>query len=79
MIIVIGPMDGPKAIADLHAAAGDLDAQSAAEASVWMATEVYLLPHWRRCPKAVADVTMAEELRLPITDFVPAALVAVAS
>ncbi|MFB7188445.1 hypothetical protein ACFCZT_24750 [Streptomyces sp. NPDC056230] len=79
MIIVVGPMDSPHAIAALHAAADEADALPADEADVCTATEVYLLPSWRRCPKAVADVTMAEELCLPIHDLIPAATLAIAS
>lgn len=79
MIVVIGPIDSPEATAALHEAAEDTDALPSDQADVWEAHEVYLLPTWRRCPRAVADVTMAEELGIPIRDLVPVATLAVAS
>lgn len=79
MIIVVGPMTGPHDTDALHAVAEDLGALPSDEADVCTATKVYLLPTWRRCPRAVADVAMAEELGIPIHDLIHKATLADAS
>ncbi|MFE3144780.1 hypothetical protein [Streptomyces scopuliridis] len=72
-------MGSPDDLETLRSAADQFGVKSSEEVEVHTASEVYLLPDWRRCSLAVADVTMAEVLGLPIRDMIPADLLAAAS
>lgn len=68
MIIVTGPRNTGDEIGHLAEMSGLLSAVPAYSAVLqWAAaTALYCLAGWEKCPLAVADVTIAEALGLPV-------------
>jgi hypothetical protein len=68
LIIITGPQDTDDAIGFLAEMAGLLEAVPAYSAvDKWaLASDLYCLAEWERCPLAVADVTLAQACGLDI-------------
>jgi hypothetical protein len=68
LIIVTGPQDTADDKESIEALAALLDGVPAFSVVLqWAAaTALYCLSGWEKCPIAVADMTIAEQFRLPV-------------